>query len=189
MCFKPISILTSRYGKAYIDYKQALHIGGTNDVVHQGLTRCQNILQSQHGPRWRDKLPPMPDMSFINRPFPPSASSQQTSSPIGSSNQQTAPPPSKGPSPEEEFEKMKDKGNNFVKEVSVDFFTQGQFWLSGIVVACVCLCVCPSVCINHQLVRAITHHPFKLGSPNLDQRCKRPWLRSLLFCGMIDRDL
>ena len=27
---------------------------------------------------------------------------------------------------------------------------------------------------------------FKLGSPNLDQKCKWPWLRSLLFCGMID---
>ena len=39
------------------------------------------------------------------------------------------------------------------------------------------------------LVRAITHHPFRLGSPNLDQRCKRPWLRSLLFCGTIDRDI
>ena len=37
--------------------------------------------------------------------------------------------------------------------------------------------------------RAITHHPFKLGSPNLDHRCKRPWLRSLLFFGVIDLDL
>ena len=34
-----------------------------------------------------------------------------------------------------------------------------------------------------------TYTTFKLGSPNLDQRCKRPWLRALLFCGMIDRDL
>ena len=58
-------------------------------------------------------------------------------------------------------------------------FTRGQFGLPGIVVACVCQCVCP--CVNHELVRAITHHPFKLGSPNLDHRCKRPWLRSLLF--------
>ena len=48
-------------------------------------------------------------------------------------------------------------------------------------------CVCVSV--NHEFVRAITHEPFKLGSPNLDQRCKRPWLRALLFCGIIDRDL
>ena len=47
--------------------------------------------------------------------------------------------------------------------------------------------VCVSV--NHELVRAIIHQPFKLGSPNLDQRCKRPWLRALLFCGTIDLDL
>ena len=40
-----------------------------------------------------------------------------------------------------------------------------------------------------ELVRAIIHQPFKPGSPNLDQRCKRPWLRSLLFCGVIDGDL
>ena len=51
----------------------------------------------------------------------------------------------------------------------------------------VCMSVC--VCINHVLVRAITHHRFKLGSPNLDHRCKRPWLRSLLFWGAIDLDL
>ena len=43
----------------------------------------------------------------------------------------------------------------------------------------VCVCVRPGV--NHELVRAITHHPFKLGSPNLNHQCKRPWLRSLLF--------
>ena len=44
--------------------------------------------------------------------------------------------------------------------------------LSGLVNACVCVTVC--VCINHLLVRAITRDQFKLGSPNLDQRCKRP---------------
>ena len=51
---------------------------------------------------------------------------------------------------------------------------------------CLRLSVCPSVrpCVNHEFVRAITHHPFKLGSPNLDHRCKRPWLRSLLFLGV-----
>ena len=43
--------------------------------------------------------------------------------------------------------------------------------------------VCPSMfmCINNSLVRAITHHPFKQGSQNLDQRCKAYWLRSRLF--------
>ena len=44
------------------------------------------------------------------------------------------------------------------------FFTRGKFWPSGIVVA-------------------------KLGSPNLDQRCKTPWLRSLLFWCAINLDL
>ena len=68
-------------------------------------------------------------------------------------------------------------------------FTRGQFWPSGIVVACVCVCVCVRVSVNHEFVRAITHQPFKLWSPNVDQRCKRPWLRALLFCGMIDRYL
>ena len=50
------------------------------------------------------------------------------------------------------------------------------------------LSVCLSVC--HLLVRAITRDPCKLGSPNLDQRCKRSWLRSPLFYGLaIDLDL
>ena len=51
----------------------------------------------------------------------------------------------------------------------------------------VCVCVC--VCINHLLVRTITRHLFKLGSPNLVQRSKTPWLSSLLFWGAIDLDL
>ena len=51
------------------------------------------------------------------------------------------------------------------------------------------LWVCVCVCINHELVRTIPHRPFKLGSPNLDQRCKTPWFGSLLFLGMIDLDL
>ena len=72
----------------------------------------------------------------------------------------------------------------------LSIFTRGQFWPSGIrrcLWLFVCLCVRP--CVNHKLVRAITHHPFQLGSPNLDQRCKIPWLRCLLFYGMIDCDL
>ena len=65
-----------------------------------------------------------------------------------------------------------------------NIFTRGQFWPSGIVVACVCVSV--SLCVNHLLVHAITRDPFKLGLPNLKHRCKRPWLRSLLFWGVID---
>ena len=54
------------------------------------------------------------------------------------------------------------------------------FWYCRCLRLSVCVSIC--VCINHVLVRAITHHPFKVGSPNLDHRCKRPWLRSPLFC-------
>ena len=56
---------------------------------------------------------------------------------------------------------------------------------------CLRLSVCVSVrpCVNHELVRAITCHPFKLESPNLDHKCKTPWLRSLLFLGLIDLEL
>ena len=55
------------------------------------------------------------------------------------------------------------------------------FFNPGIVVVCICLYVSVRPCVNLELVRAITHHPLKLGSPNLDHRCKRPWLRSLFW--------
>ena len=54
---------------------------------------------------------------------------------------------------------------------------------------CRCLRLSVRLCVNHLLVRAITWDPFKLGLPNLDQRCKRPCLRSLKFWGAIDLDL
>ena len=64
-------------------------------------------------------------------------------------------------------------------------FTRGQFWSSGIVATC----VCPSVRLSvTKFVCAITHYMFKLGSLNLDQRCKRHWLISLLFSGTIGYD-
>ena len=72
------------------------------------------------------------------------------------------------------------------------FLTEASFGLrvlSSPASVCVSVCVCVSLCVNHLLVRAITRDLFKLGSPNLDQRCKRPWLRSLLFLGVIDIDL
>ena len=49
-------------------------------------------------------------------------------------------------------------------------FTRGRFgyW------RCLRLCVCVYVRAraNHELVRTITHHPFKLGSPNSGQSVK-----------------
>ena len=62
-------------------------------------------------------------------------------------------------------------------------FARGQFGLAGIVVDCAC------VCVNRELVWAITHHPLKLESPNLVKRCKKTWLISLLFWRVGDLDL
>ena len=41
---------------------------------------------------------------------------------------------------------------------SFDVFTRGQFWPSGIVVACVCLSVCVSVCVCVRQSRACPCH-------------------------------
>ena len=66
-------------------------------------------------------------------------------------------------------------------------FTWGQFWPSGIVASCVCLCVCPSVRQSHACPRD-NSSPVSARITKFE-RCKRPWLRSLLFCGTIDHDL
>ena len=60
-------------------------------------------------------------------------------------------------------------------------FTQDKFWPLGIVVACVCVyqCVHMSRCVNPELVCVITCDLFKPGSPNMDQRRKTIWSRSL----------
>ena len=63
---------------------------------------------------------------------------------------------------------------------SVDSFYPRPVLASGY---CRCLCLC--VCINHLLVRTLTHHLFKLGSQNLVQRSKTPWLRPYCFGGQL----
>ena len=77
---------------------------------------------------------------------------------------------------------------NLVQQWFRQFLPEASFGLRVLSLpASVCVSVRP--CGNHLLVRTITHRPFKLGSLNLDHRCKRPWLRSLLFLGVIDLDL
>ena len=64
-----------------------------------------------------------------------------------------------------------------------------HFYLRPVLAFGYCRCQhlfpCPSIRVNHELHRVITCHPFKLESPNLDQKCKTPWLRSLLFLGFV----
>ena len=59
----------------------------------------------------------------------------------------------------------------------IDLYLQGQIYLQN------------QNLPRFELVRAITHHLFKLGPPNLDQRCKIPWLRSILFRELIELDM
>ena len=73
------------------------------------------------------------------------------------------------------------------------FLPEASFglWVLLLLASCVSVCPCVCVCasIIYLLVRPITWDPFKLGSPNLDQRCKTPRSRPLLFWGAIDLDL
>ena len=48
-------------------------------------------------------------------------------------------------------------------------------------VYCCCLHLCVNPCVHPEFVCAIICNGFKPGSPNLDQKCKILWLRSLLF--------
>ena len=45
-------------------------------------------------------------------------------------------------------------------------------WHSGIVTVCVFVCPYVRVCVNPELVRAITCDASKPGSPTLDHKCK-----------------
>ena len=77
-------------------------------------------------------------------------------------------------------------------QVSLYFLPEASFGLRVLSLptsVCVSMRLFVRVCGNHLLVRAITQNPFKLGLSNLDQRCKRPWLRSILFWEAIDFDL
>ena len=75
------------------------------------------------------------------------------------------------------------------RNVQVEKCRQVRFYPRPVLASGYCHRLCLCVCINHLLVRTITRHPFKLGSPNLVQRSKSPWLRSLLFWGAVDLDL
>ena len=59
------------------------------------------------------------------------------------------------------------------------FFTEASIGLGYCRCLRLCVCVCSCVCmrVNPELVRAITHHPLKLGLPNSNQKCETPWLR------------
>ena len=61
---------------------------------------------------------------------------------------------------------------------------RGQFRPSGIAVVCVCVCPWVRMCVNPELVRTITRHPFTLYQI-WTRNAKTHWLRSLLFKGWL----
>ena len=74
------------------------------------------------------------------------------------------------------------------------FFIRCQFSPSGIVVACVCvcMCVCVSVCLSacQSLVCPCDNsEPVHARVTKFGPKCKRPWSRSLLLCGLDDLEI
>ena len=64
----------------------------------------------------------------------------------------------------------------FTSNLFVTFLPEASFGLRVLsLAASVCVCVC--LCVNHLSVHLITHDSFKRGSPNLGQRCRRPWFK------------
>ena len=69
------------------------------------------------------------------------------------------------------------------RNVQVEKCRQVRFYPRPVLASGYCHRLCLCVCINLLLVRTITRHPFKLGSPNLVQRSKSPWLRFPIVLG------
>ena len=68
-------------------------------------------------------------------------------------------------------------------------FTRGQFWPSGIVIACVCVCPCVRVCVYQSLAcphdnSAVQAKITKFGSEMQNTLIKMP-----IILGVIDLDL
>ena len=80
----------------------------------------------------------------------------------------------------------------FIREYVTSVFHPRPVLAPSIVVACVCPSVSQSVSPVHQSVRpsvtkffrTITHHPFMLGSTNLDHRCRKTLVKiPIVFVG------
>ncbi|XP_055478649.1 sperm-associated antigen 1 [Psammomys obesus] len=99
-----------QYGKAYVDYKTVLQIDTGIQLAGDSINRITRILMELDGPRWREKLPPIPavPMSDPLRVWHPAAEiPTQEPHPSGSA-------PSI--SDEKMFQVLKEEGNQLVKD-------------------------------------------------------------------------
>ncbi|XP_068017247.1 sperm-associated antigen 1 [Melanerpes formicivorus] len=106
-----------RYQQAYIDYKTVLQIDSSIQAANDSANRITKILIDQDGPRWREKLPPIPavpvtaqlhrwDGGTLASEDNPRSTADSSSEEELQRNREKA---------EEKFKTLKTEGNDFVR--------------------------------------------------------------------------
>ncbi|KAM5313673.1 sperm-associated antigen 1 isoform 4-T4 [Glossophaga mutica] len=101
-----------QYQKAYVDYKTVLQIDCGIQIANDSINRITRILMDLDGPRWREKLSPIPSVpaSAQLRAWRPAA--EMPPAQVGGSCRHHQP----GIPDEKMFKTLKEEGNQCVKE-------------------------------------------------------------------------
>ncbi|XP_051015432.1 sperm-associated antigen 1 [Acomys russatus] len=99
-----------QYGKAYVDYKTVLQIDCGIQLASDSINRITRILMELDGPKWREKLPPIPAV--------PTSEPLQVWHPAAETPDQEPHPSGCPPSITDEkmFQVLKEEGNQLVKD-------------------------------------------------------------------------
>ncbi|XP_070247959.1 sperm-associated antigen 1 [Myotis yumanensis] len=101
-----------KYQKAYVDYKTVLQIDCGIQIASDSINRITRILMDLDGPRWREKLSPIPSVptSAQLRAWRPTAETPPDQ--VGDSCSHHQP----GSTDEKMFQTLKEEGNQYVKD-------------------------------------------------------------------------
>ncbi|EPQ15817.1 Sperm-associated antigen 1 [Myotis brandtii] len=101
-----------KYQKAYVDYKTVLQIDCGIQIASDSINRITRILMDLDGPRWREKLPPIPSVptSAQLRVWRPPAETPPDQ--VGDSYSHHQP----GSTDDKMFKTLKEEGNQYVKD-------------------------------------------------------------------------
>ncbi|XP_059528078.1 sperm-associated antigen 1 [Myotis daubentonii] len=101
-----------KYQKAYVDYKTVLQIDCGIQTASDSINRITRILMDLDGPRWREKLSPIPSVptSAQLRAWRPTAETPPDQ--VGDSRSHHQP----GSTDEKTFKTLKEEGNQYVKD-------------------------------------------------------------------------
>ncbi|XP_036193780.1 sperm-associated antigen 1 [Myotis myotis] len=101
-----------KYQKAYVDYKTVLQIDCGIQTASDSINRITRILMDLDGPRWREKLSPIPSVptSAQLRAWRPTAETPPGQ--VGDSCSHHQP----GSTDEKTFKTLKEEGNQYVKD-------------------------------------------------------------------------